>query len=112
MPPFGRQRHAGRWVVLVVCIFVHCTCGCLYAFGVYSEFVKQRFSFSQQDLNTIALWGYVGQYTGFLTGFVLDRYGATCSFLIGSLAGGAGFLLNWAFVTGRIAGSLATLSLA
>ena len=36
--------------MLAMGIVVNCTCGSLYAFGVYSDYIKHRFGYSQEQV--------------------------------------------------------------
>lgn len=64
-----------RWQSLAgVCLFVSVV-GTTYAFGVYSQFLKDDLGFSQEDLDIVASIGNMGLYLSLLAGLLLEYCG-------------------------------------
>ncbi|PIM99595.1 hypothetical protein CDL12_27906 [Handroanthus impetiginosus] len=106
---------ASKWIAAAASIWIQCSCGASYAFGIYSPVLKASQGYDQSTLDTISVFKDIGANAGVLSGFL---YSAVCrrrrhapqSFFRGPwvvLAAGAvqcfvGYFFMWLAVTGAI----------
>lgn len=92
-----------RWLVIVAGIWIQCTSGSSYTFGIYSETIKSNLSYDQSTLDTISSFKDIGANVGVISGLL---YGITSPWVV-LLAGASqncvGYVMMWLSVTGRIA---------
>ncbi|XP_057791952.1 protein NUCLEAR FUSION DEFECTIVE 4 [Salvia miltiorrhiza] len=104
---------ASKWTAAAASIWIQCSCGASYAFGIYSPILKSSQGYDQSTLDTISVFKDIGANAGILSGILYSaacRSGATPRFLRGPwivhAAGAAqclvGYLFLWLAVTGAI----------
>ncbi|GLJ10034.1 hypothetical protein SUGI_0120630 [Cryptomeria japonica] len=80
-----------------------CFAGPSYGFSIYSQAIKTRFGYNQQQLDTISVYGSLGIFGGLLSGLLNQYLPSWIVLLIGSLQNLAGYTVVWLFVSGRLA---------
>lgn len=106
---------ASKWAAAAASIWIQCSCGASYAFGIYSPILKSSQGYDQSTLDTISVFKDIGANAGILSGIL---YSAACRsgrrapprFLRGPWvvhAAGAvqcfvGYFFLWLAVTGAI----------
>lgn len=91
-----------RWTVLVASIWIECCAGAAYSFSIYSETIKTRFGYNQQQLGTISVFKDIGECVGILSGILYDRFPPWLVLLVGCLQNVIGYMLLWLFVTQKL----------
>ncbi|KAL3846008.1 hypothetical protein ACJIZ3_003411 [Penstemon smallii] len=105
-----------RWVATVASIWIQCSCGASYAFGIYSPILKSSQGYDQSTLDTISVFKDIGANAGVLSGLLYSAVTSrphgrpTPSLLRGPWvvhAAGAiqcfvGYFFVWLAVTGSI----------
>ncbi|GLJ10032.1 hypothetical protein SUGI_0120610 [Cryptomeria japonica] len=91
-----------RWMVFVACIWIECCAGPSYGFSIYSQAIKTRFGYNQQQLDTISVYSSLGVFGGLLSGLLNQCLPDWLVLLIGSLHNLAGYTIVWLFVSGRL----------
>ncbi|KAK4427220.1 hypothetical protein Salat_1490900 [Sesamum alatum] len=66
---------AGRWIAAAASIWIQCSCGASYAFGIYSPILKSSQGYDQSTLDTISVFKDIGANAGVLSGLL---YSAVC----------------------------------
>ncbi|GLJ10027.1 hypothetical protein SUGI_0120550 [Cryptomeria japonica] len=99
----GYDSFRNRWVVLVACIWLECCTGASYGFSIYSQTIKTRFGYNQEQLDTIAVFSNLGVFGGILSGLLYQYCSAWLVLLVGALHNLAGYAVLWLFLTGRMA---------
>ncbi|KAL0335672.1 UNVERIFIED_CONTAM: hypothetical protein Scaly_1438600 [Sesamum calycinum] len=66
---------AGRWIAAAASIWIQCSCGASYAFGIYSPILKSSQGYDQSTLDTISVFKDIGANAGILSGLL---YSAVC----------------------------------
>ncbi|XP_059642218.1 protein NUCLEAR FUSION DEFECTIVE 4-like [Cornus florida] len=102
-----------KWTATVASIWIQCTSGSLYTFGIYSSALKSTQNYDQSTLDTISVFKDFGANTGLLSGLLYSAAASTPSASTGRgesrpwivLAAGAiqcfaGYFLMWLTVTG------------
>ncbi len=84
-----------RWVWLAISIFVSTCCAINYAFGVLTDTLKDKFGFSQSQVDTIGTCGNVGQYFGLFAGLAYDKYGPRLNLAVGGVLIAVGYTLMY-----------------
>ena len=107
----GTSLVTARWVTITSNILLETTAGTSYAFGTYSNQLREDLGYSQDDLQTIASIGNVGLYLAVVAGIVYDRYGPKPCLAIGAILSLGGYLLMWAAADQRIDYSVPLMSL-
>uniref|UniRef100_A0A7N1A875 Nodulin-like protein n=1 Tax=Kalanchoe fedtschenkoi TaxID=63787 RepID=A0A7N1A875_KALFE len=110
----------GKWIATVASIWIQCTCGMSYAFGIYSSLLKSTQSYSQSTLDTVSVFKDIGANAGILSGLLYSavavrRGAAASSSGVGCRLGGpwvvhvagavqcfVGYFLMWLSVQGVI----------
>jgi MFS family permease len=100
-----------RWHVLAAGLFVNLYCGVTYAFGLYSDVLKDTFKYSQTDLTTVASIGNIAGFFAVPSGMVYDKYGPKTTILIGVATAFLGYFLLWMAVRQYFDAGLATVCL-
>lgn len=106
---------ATKWTAAAASIWIQCSCGASYAFGIYSPILKSSQGYDQSTLDTISVFKDIGANAGILSGILYSaasRSGrlAPPRFLRGPWvvhAAGAvqcfvGYFFLWLAVTGAI----------
>lgn len=111
---------ASKWIAAVASIWIQCSCGASYAFGIYSPVLKSTQGYDQSTLDTISVFKDIGANAGILSGVlyaVCRRQRASASETLTSAllrgpwvvhATGAvqcfvGYFFLWLAVTGSVA---------
>uniref|UniRef100_A0A0C9QNL4 TSA: Wollemia nobilis Ref_Wollemi_Transcript_16030_2065 transcribed RNA sequence n=1 Tax=Wollemia nobilis TaxID=56998 RepID=A0A0C9QNL4_9CONI len=96
------SKFFNRWTVLVACVWIECCAGASYSFGIYSETIKTRFGYSQQELDTISVFKDVGECVGIISGLLYDRFPPWVVVLAGAAQNVGGYTVIWLLLTGRL----------
>ncbi|CAA7013652.1 unnamed protein product [Microthlaspi erraticum] len=105
-----------KWMAMTASIWIQCTGGGSYTFGIYSAALKSTQSYDQSTLDTVSVFKDIGGNVGVLSGLVYTaatfnrrrsdgkegRGGPWVVILIGSIMCFTGYFLMWASVTGLI----------
>ncbi|KAL7115145.1 hypothetical protein ACP275_04G166400 [Erythranthe tilingii] len=107
---------SSKWIAAVASIWIQCSCGASYAFGIYSPILKSSQGYDQSTLETVSVFKDIGANTGILSGLL---YAAVCRrrrrepssrwsqpwvvHLAGAVQCFVGYLFMWLAVTGGIA---------
>ncbi|XP_027168533.1 protein NUCLEAR FUSION DEFECTIVE 4-like [Coffea eugenioides] len=115
-----RHQHRGsgsKWIAAVASIWIQCSCGASYAFGIYSPILKSSQGYDQATLDTVSVFKDIGANVGIISGFlysavVPDRRGRGQGrswlrqpwvvILAGVIQCFLGYIMMWASVTGII----------
>ncbi|GLJ10033.1 hypothetical protein SUGI_0120620 [Cryptomeria japonica] len=90
-------------MVLVACMWIECCAGPSFGFSIYSQAIKTRFGYNQQQLDTISVYSSLGVFGGILCGLLNQCLPSWIVLLIGSLHNLAGYVVLWLLVSGRLA---------
>ncbi|KAK6795205.1 hypothetical protein RDI58_008658 [Solanum bulbocastanum] len=109
---------SSKWLAAVASIWIQCSSGASYAFGIYSPVLKSTQFYDQSTLDTVSVFKDIGANAGILSGLLYTAVAAMpssgrgrFSFLHGGpwvvhLAGAiqcfAGYFFMWLAVTGTI----------
>ncbi|GLJ10029.1 hypothetical protein SUGI_0120580 [Cryptomeria japonica] len=99
----GYESVQNRWMVLVACMWIECCAGASYGFSIYSQAIKTRFGYNQQQLDTISVYSSLAIFGGILCGLLNQCLPAWIVLFIGALHNLAGNIVLWLFVSGRLA---------
>ncbi|CAN7021496.1 hypothetical protein IGI04_022557 [Brassica rapa subsp. trilocularis] len=105
-----------KWMAMTASIWIQCTLGGSYTFGIYSAILKSSQSYDQSTLDTVSVFKDIGGNVGVLSGLVYTaatfnrrrpdgrggRGGPWVVILIGAVLSFTGYFLIWASVTGLI----------
>ncbi|CAA3007208.1 protein NUCLEAR FUSION DEFECTIVE 4-like [Olea europaea var. sylvestris] len=67
---------SSRWIAAVASIWIQCSCGASYAFGIYSPLLKSSQNYDQSTLDLISVFKDIGANAGILSGIL---YSATAN---------------------------------
>ncbi|KAL4379447.1 hypothetical protein GQ457_02G013700 [Hibiscus cannabinus] len=96
------NQGAGKWVGLVVALWVQAVCGNNYTFANYSDALKSLMALTQLQLNNLSVAKDVGKAFGLVSGFASDCLPTSVLLIIGSLEGLIGYGAQWLVVSQRI----------
>ncbi|KAL8547298.1 hypothetical protein ACS0TY_006868 [Phlomoides rotata] len=106
-PDFNPSRKSlikNKWVSTAASIWVQCTAGSLYTFGIYSQLLKSTQGYDQSTLDTISVFKDLGANVGILSGLLYSAVARRCGpwivLLVGAVQCFAGYFLMWLTVTG------------
>ena len=91
MPPFR-----GRWVVLAAAVVVEAASGMFYAFGLYSQRMKDQFGLTATQVDLYGSFGNIGGNFGMHLGFFYRRFGPPATMALAAVLGCAGWAMLWA----------------
>ncbi|KAJ4870472.1 Nodulin-like / Major Facilitator Superfamily protein [Raphanus sativus] len=105
-----------KWVAMAASIWIQCTSGASYTFGIYSAALKSTQSYDQSTLDTVSVFKDIGANAGVFSGLLYTyvtsnrRRGRGASggggpwvvLAVGAIQCFAGYFLMWASVTGMI----------
>ncbi|GAV66721.1 Nodulin-like domain-containing protein/MFS_1 domain-containing protein [Cephalotus follicularis] len=107
-----RMKLNTKWIATVASIWIQCSCGASYTFGIYSSILKSTQGYDQSTLDTVSVFKDIGANVGVLSGFLysavtLNRRagffgGPWVVHLVGAIQCFAGYFLIWASVVGLI----------
>ncbi|KAH9298098.1 hypothetical protein KI387_029780 [Taxus chinensis] len=91
-----------RWLVIVAGVWIQCTSGASYTFGLYSESIKSNLHYNQSSLDTMSWCKDMGANIGILSGVVYGMSYPWVVLLAGALQNCVGYGMIWLSVTQRI----------
>ncbi|KAF8103282.1 hypothetical protein N665_0188s0224 [Sinapis alba] len=105
-----------KWVAMAASIWIQCTSGASYTFGIYSAVLKSTQSYDQSTLDTVSVFKDIGANAGVFSGLLYTYVtsnrrrgrgnggngGPWMVLAIGAIQCFAGYFLMWASVTGMI----------
>ncbi|KAG2303264.1 hypothetical protein Bca52824_031915 [Brassica carinata] len=105
-----------KWMAMTASIWIQCTGGGSYTFGIYSAILKSSQSYDQSTLDTVSVFKDIGGNVGVLSGLLYTaatfnrrrsdgregRGGPWVVILVGAVLCFTGYFLIWASVTGLI----------
>ncbi|KAF5758509.1 putative major facilitator superfamily domain, MFS transporter superfamily [Helianthus annuus] len=99
-----------KWLATVASIWIQCTSGATYTFGIYSSALKSSQGYDQSTLDTVSVFKDIGANIGILSGLLYSvvtsssRFGSGLwlVYLVGAVQLFAGYFLMWLSVTGVI----------
>lgn len=100
--------YINKWVTLSAAAFTQLSAGLPYCFSVYSEQLKDHFSWNQTQLQTVGFACSLGAYLGVISGLFYDNFrsypklGPRLTLLVGMVVNLIGFSALWAAGTGII----------
>ncbi|KAF2316007.1 hypothetical protein GH714_040802 [Hevea brasiliensis] len=110
-----REILKSKWIATVASIWIQCSCGASYTFGIYSSILKSTQGYDQSTLDTVSVFKDIGANAGVLSGLLysavtLHRNHRRLGFFSGPWlvhAAGAiqcfiGYFVIWASVNGLI----------
>lgn len=98
-----------KWYTTVASIWIQCTSGSSYAFGIYSPLLKSTQNYDQSTLDSIAVFKDIGANVGLLSGLLYtsvtintrSRFGGPWVVIAtGAIQCFTGYFLIWLSVTG------------
>ncbi|KAK4801035.1 hypothetical protein SAY86_021522 [Trapa natans] len=106
----------GRWLSTAASIWIQCSTGTSYTFGIYSSTLKSSQSYSQSTLDTVSVFKDIGANAGILSGLLYSAVtssspgrraraislGPWLVHLAGAIQLFAGYFFIWASVVGLI----------
>ncbi|KAK8587418.1 hypothetical protein V6N13_086405 [Hibiscus sabdariffa] len=100
-----------KWVSTAASIWIQCTGGASYTFGIYSSILKSSQSYDQSTLDTVSVFKDIGANVGILSGLLYSAVTARRSGLLsgpwvvhfaGAFQCFVGYFFIWASVAGLI----------
>lgn len=101
-----------KWISTVASIWIQCSSGSSYCFGIYSSTLKSSQNYDQSTLDTVSVFKDIGANIGILSGLLYDSVtnnqtgssgpGLSLVYLAGAVQCFAGYFLMWLSVTGAI----------
>ncbi|XP_059638632.1 protein NUCLEAR FUSION DEFECTIVE 4-like [Cornus florida] len=68
---------SSKWIATVASIWIQCSCGASYAFGIYSSVLKSSQGYDQSTLNTVSVFKDIGANAGVLSGVLYTAVSAS-----------------------------------
>ncbi|KAK9116926.1 hypothetical protein Sjap_015873 [Stephania japonica] len=117
---YWRWSSRNKWTATVASIWIQCTSGSLYTFGIYSPLLKSTQHYNQSTLDIIAVFKDIGTNAGLLSGLLYtavmpSTVPSPSAAAIGKVVGGpwvvhlagaiqcfTGYFLVWLSVTGAL----------
>ncbi|KAL3528293.1 hypothetical protein ACH5RR_007615 [Cinchona calisaya] len=114
-----RRRNSGgssKWIAAVASIWIQCSCGASYAFGIYSPILKSSQGYDQATLDTVSVFKDIGANAGIISGLLYSAVVVSSSsghrwwwvrrpwvvHLVGAIQCFVGYFMMWASVIGII----------
>ncbi|XP_024529459.1 protein NUCLEAR FUSION DEFECTIVE 4 isoform X2 [Selaginella moellendorffii] len=94
-----------RWLGLSAAMIMMGCAGLTYTYAVYSEHMKQRLHFSQEDIDDIGAAKDLGGVVGLLSGLLYNMYPPWVTIGIGAALHFFGYTMVWMTVAGKVAPS-------
>ncbi|KAI7738987.1 hypothetical protein M8C21_010454 [Ambrosia artemisiifolia] len=98
-----------KWIATVACIWIQCSSGASYTFGIYSAVLKSSQGYDQSTLDTVSVFKDIGANIGILSGLLYDGIthnhrgsGLSFVYMVGAVQCFAGYFLMWLSMTGVI----------
>ncbi|KAJ4836511.1 hypothetical protein Tsubulata_036214 [Turnera subulata] len=109
------ENPSAKWIATVASIWIQCSSGASYTFGIYSSVLKSSQGYDQSTLDTVSVFKDIGANAGILSGLLysfvtLDRNRGRLGRFAGPwvvhVAGAAqcfvGYFMIWASVVGLV----------
>lgn len=106
------EAASSKWVAVVASVWIQCSCGASYAFGIYSPLLKSTQGYDQSTLDMISVFKDIGANVGVLSGILysaVNHPGPRSRFrgpwvvhAAGAIQCFAGYFFLWLAVTGAI----------
>lgn len=102
----GRSRRGcvtTKWTATIASIWIQCTSGSSYCFGIYSSLLKSSQAYDQSTLDSVAFFKDVGANVGLLSGLLYSASSAPWAVhAAGAVQCFLGYFLMWLSVTGAV----------
>nr|XP_043615444.1 protein NUCLEAR FUSION DEFECTIVE 4-like isoform X2 [Erigeron canadensis] len=106
------ENSSSKWIATVASIWIQCSSGASYCFGIYSAALKSSQGYDQSTLNTVSVFKDIGANIGILSG-LLYHFVTTPTrnnnggrlwlvYLAGAVQCFVGYFFMWLSVTGII----------
>lgn len=94
-----------KWTATVASIWIQCSSGASYAFGIYSPILKSSQSYDQSTLDTVSVFKDIGANVGVISGLLYAavsslRNGLWLVHFVGAIQCFVGYFFIWLSVTG------------
>ncbi|KAF5758496.1 putative major facilitator superfamily, MFS transporter superfamily [Helianthus annuus] len=103
------MENTNKWLATVASIWIQCSSGASYTFGIYSSTLKSTQNYDQTTLDTVSVFKDIGANIGILSGLLFDavtvnhrRSGLPLVYVAGAVQCFTGYFLMWLSVTGVI----------
>ncbi|GER53139.1 major facilitator superfamily protein [Striga asiatica] len=95
---------AGKWIATAASIWIQCSCGASYAFGIYSALLKSSQGYDQSTLDTVSVFKDIGANAGVLSGLLYSAAPRRPWIVLAAGAAQclAGYSFLWLAVTGAV----------
>ncbi|KAL2459421.1 Nodulin-like/Major Facilitator Superfamily protein [Forsythia ovata] len=106
---------SSRWIAAVASIWIQCSCGASYAFGIYSPLLKSSQNYDQSTLDLISVFKDIGANAGIISGFLYSaiatnrrRHSSLCLYgpwvvhATGAIQCFIGYFFIWLAIIGAI----------
>nr|XP_010917688.1 protein NUCLEAR FUSION DEFECTIVE 4 [Elaeis guineensis] len=93
---------SSNWAATVASLWIQCTSGSAYCFGIYSPLLKSSQSYDQSTLDTVAFFKDLGANAGVLSGLLYSSSGPRLVLAAGAAQCFVGYFLMWLAVTGAL----------
>ncbi|KAI0527432.1 hypothetical protein KFK09_003032 [Dendrobium nobile] len=95
-----------KWTAMAASVWIQCTSGSSYCFGIYSPLLKFSQDYDQSTLNSVAFFKDIGANIGVLSGLLYSSFvggeGPKVVLAAGAIQCFAGYFLMWLSVTGAL----------
>ncbi|RWR77641.1 protein NUCLEAR FUSION DEFECTIVE 4 [Cinnamomum micranthum f. kanehirae] len=107
VPQWHRSRRSicvtTKWTATVASIWIQCTSGSSYCFGIYSSFLKSSQGYDQSTLDSVAFFKDIGANVGILSGLLYSASSAPwIVHATGAVQCFIGYFLMWLSITGAV----------
>ncbi|EEF52102.1 protein NUCLEAR FUSION DEFECTIVE 4 [Ricinus communis] len=65
-----REMLKTKWIATVASIWIQCSCGASYTFGIYSSILKSSQNYDQSTLDTVSVFKDIGANAGVISGLL------------------------------------------
>ena len=96
---------------LCACLYLELLGGGVYAFSVYSVYLKEHFGLTQGQVQLIGTSGNLGAWLLLPAGCFFDKFGPRPGIGFGALLVFTGYMILWGAMTGILVPSLPVLCL-
>ncbi|CAK9184750.1 unnamed protein product [Ilex paraguariensis] len=107
-----KEMESNKWIATVASIWIQCSCGASYAFGIYSPVLKSTQGYDQSTLDMVSVFKDIGANAGVLSGLLYyavaaNRRRSICGgpwvvHLAGAIQCFVGYFFVWLAITGVI----------
>ncbi|KAH7316221.1 hypothetical protein KP509_21G083600 [Ceratopteris richardii] len=100
---FAWRLLKGRWMMMVVSLYILAFAGGPYVFGIYSQVIKSELNYDEETIESLSFFKDLGNNVGIVSGLLNEILPAWIVLAVGSCMNMFGFLMIWLAVTHRIA---------